>query len=332
MSENKEPEWNGAQHMRNRHMLDRAGNFDRGFGGVKSPSTGVICDPMHRDIGHVFPFLMKESLLAATQLLYTEPENEDAIVALDTIGQFMAKIWNESLTDNLGGLQLFEQLYGRVREIPGGPEAYTAFTTYFVQSYFCYLFTVQKMAIGLVPLTADSQEMQAMYTVLSGLSEGTRKTVIQEWRDNGIWPSNISYGKLLRRMEDFTEVVKEGQRLRIEQDAAMKKAQEAPIEEGESSSEPEEYQPPGADDECECSLSAPLGRFDHMNYVLSEGLAEREAKGLTAHTLICDYAYAKLAKNKELRGLSVKVGHPARILADSDKGVVQVLLHSTLYM
>lgn len=229
MSDTQEPDkdkqWNGATYMRNKHMLDRRGQLDRSFGGVKSPSTGVICDPMFRDIGHVFPFLMKEALSAATQLLYTDPEDEDGILALDTIGQFTAKIWNESLEDNLGGLGYFHQLYERVSEIPGGEKAYSAFATFFVQSYFCYLFTVQKLAIGLTPMTEDAAEFGAMETVLAGLSPDTRRQVLREWVDNGIWPSNISNSKLKRRLEDFTEVVKEGQRLRMEQDAQTQEAQ-----------------------------------------------------------------------------------------------------------
>ena len=223
----KKKDWNGAKYMRQKHLVDRRGRFDKGFNGVTSPS-GLICDPMHRDIGHVMPFLMKESCQAAKQLLYLEPENEDAIKALDTIGQFMAKIWNDSLDDNLSGLQLFEQLYGSVQNIPGGAEAYGAFATFFVQSYFCYLFTVQKVAIGIVPMTEDSQEFQAMAMVLSGLTEETRRTVIQEWTHNGIWPSNISYSKLLRRLDDFAEVVREGQRLRQEEAEAA--AKETPNE------------------------------------------------------------------------------------------------------
>jgi len=221
-------DWKGANHVRNKHLLDRRGNLDKSFAGVKSPATGVICDPMHRDIGHVMPFLMKESLQAATQLLYTDREKHaDAIVALDTIGQVMAQIWNKSLEDNLSGLQLFEQLYSRVGDLPGGSEAYGAFASFFVQSYFCYLFTVQKMAIGLVPMSEDSQEFQAMGMLVAGLSPETRKKAIQEWSDAGIWPSNISFGKLIRRLDDYIEVVKEGQRLREE---AARKSKEAPSE------------------------------------------------------------------------------------------------------
>jgi len=207
-----EGDWKGAQHLRGTQMLDHKGKYATSFGGVRSAVTGVVCDPIHRDIGHCMPFLMKESLQAATQLLYKD--DEKAIELLDCIGQLIAKVWNESVSDNLQGVPLFSQLYEEVRSQDRGEEVYGAFCTFFVQSYFCYLFTVPRMAIGIRPLQDGDSEFQGMLSVLAGLSPELRKAVIAEWMEEGLWPSTVNSGPLLRRLDDYIEVIKEGQELR----------------------------------------------------------------------------------------------------------------------
>jgi hypothetical protein len=214
-------EWNGAEYLRKKHLVTPAGGYNKSWNGIRSPITGKVCDPTNRDIGQVFPFLMKEALQASVQL---GSKSQEELVALDTIGQFMAKIWNESLQNNESGLCQFRALYERMREIPGGDEAYTAFCSFFVQTFFCYMFTVQKLSNGLPDGIdqEDVQDYQSMITCLSVLDDDLKRRVLQQWLERGRWPSNITYGKFLRRLEDFVEVVKEGQRLRLEEEEKIK--------------------------------------------------------------------------------------------------------------
>jgi hypothetical protein len=209
--------FSGAQYLRNHPeagLVDRDGTENKHWVGIHSKSTGMTCDPTYRDIGHCLAFLMKESLTAATEICY--PEDAEGREALDTIGQFIAKIWNESLHDNLNGLCQFRSLYKRLEEIPKGQEAYTYWTHYFVQTYICYLFTVSKMANGLREgWLEDAAEYNAMLTVINSLDDDLKSQVIIQLREKGVWPSNISYSKLIRRLDDFVNVVIEGQHLRL---------------------------------------------------------------------------------------------------------------------
>jgi len=153
---------------------------------------------------------MKESLQAVTQLCdLTESEIED----LDLIGQALAQVWNTSLRDNQGGLSIFKDLYDELQSQETS-RVWAMFSTFFVQTFFCYMFSVQKMANGLPEnWSEDVSDYQAMLTCVTGLSDESRKTVVKEWLDNGLWPSNISYGKLIQRLDSFIDVAREGQEL-----------------------------------------------------------------------------------------------------------------------
>lgn len=216
MKKHKQGNFSGARYLRNTQMIGRDGKEDNHWGGLFSKKTGMTVDPTFRDIGHCLGFLMKETLTAATVVCY--PEDAEGREALDTIGQFVAKIWNESMHDNLSGLCQFRSMYKRLDEIPGGKEAYTAFTHFFFQTYICYLFTVKKMANGLREgWLEEAAEYNAMLTVLNSLDDDIKKQVVKQLVDRGVWPSNMSYSKLVRRLDDYLGVVIEGQRIRLEQ-------------------------------------------------------------------------------------------------------------------
>ena len=183
-----------------------------GWAGVFSKKTGKTVDPTYRDIGHCMALLSKEALTAAACVHQDDPE---ALVALNTVALTLEEIWKRSLQDNLQGLCLFRQLYDRIRELKKGPEAYATFCACFVQTYFAYLFSVQKMAIGLDDTFGTStQEFTGIMEVVSVLPEEMRKRVVKEFSEQGMWPSNIAYGQLLRRLDDFIDVVKKDQEAR----------------------------------------------------------------------------------------------------------------------
>lgn len=214
-----QPKFNGAQYLKHHPqsgLVGPDGKENKHWAGIYSKKTGMTCDPTFRDLGHCLAFLMKESLTAATEICY--PEDAEGREALDTIGQFVAKIWNESLQDNLSGLCQFRSLYKRLDEIPKGREAYAYWTHFFVQTYICYLFTVKKMANGLHDGWLDeTAEYNAMLTVVNALDDDLKAKVIVQLRDRGVWPTNISYSKLLRRLDDFVNVVIDGQQLRLKE-------------------------------------------------------------------------------------------------------------------
>jgi len=199
-------DWKLATYMENLHVNKP------GWMGLYSKKTGKTVDPTYRDIGHCMALLSKEALTAAA-VVYQD--DHEALVALNTVALTLEEIWKRSLQDNLLGLCLFRDLYTRIREIPKGPEAYATFCACFVQSYFSYLFAVQKMAIGLEESFGTStQEFVGMMEILATLPESLRKAVIKEFAEQGMWPSNISYAQLLRRLDDFIELVKRDQLVR----------------------------------------------------------------------------------------------------------------------
>lgn len=218
------PVWNGAKYLEHTKLRDRQGSYDPHFSGLVSKSSGKHINYEDRDIGQAFPFLMKESLRACADLVY--PGDAEANMVLDTVGQMMAKIFNDSVEDNLQGLQQFRNLYEDVASIPRGPEVYANWSAFFVQTFFCYLFTVNKVANGLPrEICKDVAEYQAMITCVSALDEDLRKQVLRQWQDRGVWPSNLASGKLIRRVDDYIEVIKTGQRLRLEHQARVYKQQ-----------------------------------------------------------------------------------------------------------
>ena len=199
-------DWKLATYMENLHVNKP------GWMGLYSKKTGKTVDPTYRDIGHCMALLSKEALTAAAVVHQDDPE---ALVALNTVALTLEEVWKRSLQDNLLGLCLFRQLYDRIRELHKGPEAYATFCACFVQTYFSYLFTVQKMAIGLEEgFGTNIQEFTGIMEIMATLPENLRKPVIKEFAEQGTWPSNISYGHLLRRLDDFIELVKRDQLVR----------------------------------------------------------------------------------------------------------------------
>jgi len=196
------------EYMRKYHL-------GKGWSGMVSKETGKVCDPTYRDIGHCAPLILREAINAASAV---DPSNAEFQLALDTISNTMQKIWCDSIEDNLAGLSQFPELYHAVRCIPYGAEAYAAFSAFFVQSFFCYMFTAKKMANGLTPSFGEpTQDFMAVLQVLSSLSDGTRQAAMKEFRDAGLWPTTVDSSKLLRRHEDFMAVVKEDQAIRLKQ-------------------------------------------------------------------------------------------------------------------
>jgi hypothetical protein len=70
----------------------------------------------------------------------------------------------------------------------------------------------------------DVKDYQAMLIALDVLDDDLKKAVVRQWLERGQWPSNMAYGKLIRRLEDFLEVVKEGQRMRLAHEAKIYRA------------------------------------------------------------------------------------------------------------
>ena len=65
-----------------------------------------------------------------------------------------------------------------------------------------------------------------MLTILNSLDDDLKKQVIAQLSERGVWPSNVSYSKMIRRLEDFVNVVIEGQQLRMETERKAREHEE----------------------------------------------------------------------------------------------------------
>lgn len=188
-----------------------------GIMGRKRGSADPFSNP-ERDLGHCWRPIFKQAVVAA-QRKYIEKGDAKAIECLDLISHMFIRLYAEAHQNNLTGLQLLGQLYDAVAEYgETGEEVYGAFCASVVQTLMCYLFTVQEMTIGLPDTIGDkTDEYTGILNVMSSLSTATRKKVLAELDDNGLWPRLVDYGPLKRDLDNYVQVVKNDQARRYKE-------------------------------------------------------------------------------------------------------------------
>ena len=181
----------------------------------------------HRDIAQCWSMLVGEAI-SATQA--TLGDDKEALEALDTIAKMLILIYSESVKDNYSGMCHFKELYEYLGLLtkedqecprPGGlhyvtrqqrQKVYSTFTAFLTQTFFCYMFTSRKMAVGTPQdLASDIFDHTAVMNVLAVLDADTRTKALTQLQGAGYWPTDIDYSPLLRRLECFLDVIREEQ-------------------------------------------------------------------------------------------------------------------------
>jgi hypothetical protein len=164
----------------------------------------------HRDLGNCLHLILGEAV-ACCEAQFAGKKDE--LETLDTITKMLLLIYTDARGDRKKGLVQFRHLYEYIdNRGDSGKEVYNTFSTYIVQTIFCYLFTCQEMAIGL-PQTLDVEvfDFTATLNILSVLDDDTRVTVLEQLKGRGHWPTNVDYSMLLQRMDDYLEVIRKDQ-------------------------------------------------------------------------------------------------------------------------
>lgn len=171
-------------------------------------SDGPFSAP-YRDIGNCLSMLLAAAC-DHTKAVYEDREKE--IEILDTIVKMYLKVYVDCRKNNMQGLSNIKELYDYLDGVENGHQVYSTFTAAFLQSVFCYLFTVRELAIGL-PDSLDQEAFEHNVTLqlLSSLSEEVRPGATKDLLQAGYWKSTIDHSKLLRTLDPFLEIIKEQQ-------------------------------------------------------------------------------------------------------------------------
>lgn len=161
----------------------------------------------HRDLGNCWQFLVHEAMTAANEALGKDPETFDI---LSTLSQGFKEIYINSMEDNHKGMSGFREIYAFIEEKgEKGMTAYATFSAFLVQTMFCFMFTGRKLAVGL-PQDLDNirvHEFQSGLTFLSLLDDDLRIEATKQFRDRGLFPTNVDISSLLRRLDDFLAIM-----------------------------------------------------------------------------------------------------------------------------
>lgn len=180
----------------------------QGVTGARDQATGKML-MWHRDIGNSWQLLVHEAMTAANEALGRDPE---VFEILSAISKGLKAIYVDSLEDNYKGMAGFREIYDYIDEKGElGHKAYSTFSTFLVQTMFCFLFTSRKMAIGLPQDIESSRlhEVMDAVNIMSVLDDDLRIKVMQQFRDRGVWPTTLDCASLLRRLEGFRDTMLE---------------------------------------------------------------------------------------------------------------------------
>jgi hypothetical protein len=171
----------------------------------------------HRDIGNCWHLLLAEATECTAQAV--GPEDAESMEILDTIVKTYICIYKDSTKDNLQGLAKFEPLYSYLQDKgKQGDYVYATFTSFFMQSFFCFMFTSREMAMGL-PQEVDERilEHSCLLNILGLMDDQTRVDTMNALVMKGLWTSKVDHSRLLRRLDDFMAIIKEQQAKQVEE-------------------------------------------------------------------------------------------------------------------
>jgi hypothetical protein len=160
---------------------------------------------IHRDIGPGFNLFYNEAMTRTAQVFF---EDTAAKPVLDMIALAVMKIHKTCNEGNLMGVNMFGELYRELHKVEKGNEVYATFCAFFFQGVLCYLFSSRAMASGASSMETQTRELVGILDIVGTLTpRALRNKVLEQLCQNGVWPTNINYGPLLRQLEDFEEVI-----------------------------------------------------------------------------------------------------------------------------
>jgi hypothetical protein len=206
----------------NRHLVEvvkkhQGGNALLG----RKKGADVPFENPYRDLANCLQMLIQDATICTQQVYWDENSPEETsghMEVLDTITKSLQLIYQNCMADQIQGLATFQQMYAYLDKYPERSQVYSTFCHFFLQSVFCFLFGAKQMAIGLPEhLGTEVFEFNTMTMILSSLDDPTRKEVLKQLKDAGMWPTKVESSHLMRASQDVMKVIYEAQQKQLEE-------------------------------------------------------------------------------------------------------------------
>jgi hypothetical protein len=184
----------------------------KGVSQVKRKGAANFYDE-RRDLGNALPLLFNDAF-ASTRAVY---HGKEEVEVLDAFSMGVKMLYKRCSSGDLLGVALFRDLYTHFQKYENGGEVYATFCAFFFQATVCYMFSTSEIASGLDEFDVtmfDAYDMNKSLTLLGLLDDDTRAAATRQLSERGHWPTTVDYSKLLRRLDDFIELIKADQERR----------------------------------------------------------------------------------------------------------------------
>ena len=192
-------------------------NQGKGAAGIRQPGMPPMV--WQRDIANCLPFIIRNATIM-TQGIYDDQKDELEI--LDSIVQFLHKIYEDSRVDRMKGLSQFRNLCEYISYKGAvGSEVFATFSTLFLTSVFTYLYGSKQMAIQ-SPDSLDVEEcydFQQVISLFSLMGKETADSFLDEVRQNGVLPSGFDLNALKKTVGNYLDDIQKNQEERYAENA-----------------------------------------------------------------------------------------------------------------
>jgi len=192
-------------------------------GGVAIKSKGTQ-DPFtmwELNMSHAAPLIVNEAVILTVRY-YAHANGKDAethaldMQTLDFIAKFYISYHKMAMDDRKEAMAGFGDLY-KYLDNERSREVYAYFTASFIQSMYCYIYTSASMGAGLERgMTGYAAELTDTYTIMSQLSEETRRIVYKELDEQGAFPGTSNIALLKKRTPAFKDIIVGEQELQLQ--------------------------------------------------------------------------------------------------------------------
>jgi len=200
-------------------------------GGVSIRSKGTQ-DPFtmwELNMSHAAPLIVNEAVLMTVRY-YAEANGDNDtrhaadMKTLDFITKFYISYHKMAMDDRKEAMAGFGELYDYL-DNERSREVYAYFTASFMQSMYCYIYTSASMGAGLDRgMTNHAAELTDTYTIMSQLSEETRRQVYKELDEQGAFPGSANISHLKKRVPAFKDIIVGEQELEMQRISDRKAA------------------------------------------------------------------------------------------------------------
>jgi hypothetical protein len=194
-----------------RKLANQTGGMSIRKSGTQDPFT-----MWELNLSVVLPPLVQEAVILTQRFIVEKDKDnlEEAnanIETLDFVAKFYFAYTSLALQDRKQAMSGFAELFAYL-DTDKKKSIYSYFTSSFMQSVFCYIYTSSSLGVGINRgISSDTWELTDEYCLMSRLSDETRAKVYAELMAQGSLPATPGIERLLRRTLDFRGIIEEEQ-------------------------------------------------------------------------------------------------------------------------